>query len=363
MLRRSTRWRIAAAVAPLLLMGAALSGCATNDTASAGSATSEKGSVTSEKLPTDVPAGTTLNFADQGENIQTLMNASGFQGKLKAKVKYANFQGGPDILEAIRSGSIDLAYVGDTPPIQAQAAGQTVLIVGALRTSAPDYQLAVAPGEKISTLDQLKGKKIAYAEGSGRQPFVLRALKKAGLSKDDVTLVPLSVDEFPDAVRSGEVDVAPINEPTITHYLEAPGASKVPADQLEGLSNGLHYLYASADALKDPAKAAAISDFVQQWVKAEKWAIDNPAAWVKAYYVDTSDVSAADGERVVKAQGSITFPHLNAETIAKQQDTVNVIYEFGDIPKKLDAADEFDTRFDSVIDQAAKEVNASRESW
>lgn len=357
MLRRQVRLRISAAVAPLLLViGAALTGCGAEDTASAGS-------VTSEKLPTEVPSGTKLNFADQSENIQTLMKASGFQDKLKSNVKYANFQGGPAILEAIRAGSIDLAYVGDTPPIQAQAAGDTVLIVAALRTSAPDYQLAVAPGEKITTLDQLKGKKIAYAEGTGRQPFVLRALKKGGLTKDDVTLVPLSADEFPDAVRTGEVDVAAINEPTVTHYLEDPKASKVPADQLDGLSNGLHYIYASADALKDPAKAAAIRDFVANWVGAEKWAIDNPADWIKAYYVDTAEVAKADGERTVKAQGSITFPKLDDQTITKQQDTVDVIYDAGELPKKLDAADEFDTRFDSVIDQAAKEFGASRESW
>lgn len=357
MLRRRARMRIAAVAAPLLLMtGVALSGCGAEDTASAGS-------VTSKKLPTEVPSGTKLTFADQSENTQTLMKASGAQDKLKASVKYANFQGGPAILEAIRSGAVDLAYVGDTPPIQAQAAGDTVLIVGALRTSAPDYQLAVAPGEKITSLDQLKGKKIAYAEGTGRQPFVLRALKKGGLTKDDVTLVPLSADDFPDAVRTGAVDVAPINEPTVSHYLQEPKASEVPADQLAGLSNGLHYIYASGKALQDPAKAAAIRDFVQQWVRAEQWSIDNPADWIKSYYVDTSQLTTADGQRVVKAQGKVTFPRLDEQTIAKQQDTVDVIYDAGDLPEKLDAAKEFDTRFDSVIDEVATEVGASRDSW
>src|ERR1700712_437972 len=72
-------------------------------------------------LPTEVPAGTAIVVGDQNEQLQTLMKASGEQDKLASKATYANFLGGPAILEAFRADALDLATVGNVPPIQAQA--------------------------------------------------------------------------------------------------------------------------------------------------------------------------------------------------------------------------------------------------
>ena len=169
--------------------------------------------------PPEVPAGTALIVADQNEVLQTLLAASGEQKKLGAKVTYANFLGGPAILEAFRAGALDLATVGNTPPIQAQAAGERILIVAALQSSGLDNGLALRPGLKLSRLEDLRGKRIGYAEGTARQPFVLNALKAAGLTRKDVTFIPLRSADFPDAIRSGEIDVAPLNEPHLSRYL------------------------------------------------------------------------------------------------------------------------------------------------
>jgi sulfonate transport system substrate-binding protein len=156
-----------------------------------------------ETLPTKVPAGTKLVVADQNEELQTLMIASGEHAKLASSATYANFIGGPAILEAFRAGALDLATVGNVPPIQAQAAGDTVLIVAARQTSEPDYHFALRPGLTLNALQDFRGKRIAYAEGTGRQAFVLLALKLGGLTRKDVTFVPLRSSDMPDAVRSG----------------------------------------------------------------------------------------------------------------------------------------------------------------
>jgi sulfonate transport system substrate-binding protein len=139
-----------------------------------------------------VTPGTKLVVADQNELLQTLMRASGAQEKLSSTVTYANFLGGPAILEAFRAGALDLATVGNTPPIQAHAAGEQIPIVAARTSSETDYFFAVRPGLRIDSLEQLRGRSIAYGEGTGRQPFVLNALKLAGLTRKDVRLVPLT---------------------------------------------------------------------------------------------------------------------------------------------------------------------------
>ncbi|UZF93462.1 ABC transporter substrate-binding protein [Bosea sp. NBC_00550] len=302
-------------------------------------------------LPSQIPAGTKLVVADQNEALQTLIRASGVQDKLSSAVTYANFLGGPAILEAFRAGALDLATVGNTPPIQAHAAGENIPIVAARVSSETDYFFAVRPGLKINSLEELKGKSITYGEGTGRQPFVLNALKLAGLTRKDVKLVPLRAADFPDAVRTGQVDVAALNEPHFSRYLTDfadRGASALPKEQNDRLPKSLTYLYASKKALDDPAKAAAIREFVAGWIDASRWSHKNVDAWVDAYYVKRQNLKPADGRKIVESEGDYQFPLL-ASLIAKQQSLIDVIHEAGDLPKRLDARDEFDLRFDEVI--------------
>jgi sulfonate transport system substrate-binding protein len=309
-----------------------------------------------KELPTTVPAGTKLTVGDQNEELQTLMRASGEQQKLSSQVTYANFLGGPAILEAFRAGALDLATVGNTPPIQAQAAGEKILIVAARQSSEIDYHFAVRPGLTVTKLEDFRGKSIAYGEGTGRQPLVLNALKLAGLKKSDVKLVPLRAADFPDAVRSGQVDIAPLNEPHFSRYLADyadRGASSLPESEHDRLPRGITYLYASANALADPAKSGAIREFVAHWITANHWSGANPEDWVQAYYVKDQNLSPSDGRKIIKAIGTFTFPAL-ATLVPKQQSLIDVIYEAGDIPSRLDAKDEFDTRFDTVIAAGSK---------
>lgn len=314
------------------------------------------------ELPTAIPPGTKLVVADQNENLQTLMAASGQQARLSSSVSYANFLGGPAILEAFRAGALDLAVVGSAPPIQAQAAGENVRIVGARITSRPEYMFAIRPKLSVTSLQDFKGKRIAYGEGTGRQPFVLAALKQAGLTRKDVTLVPLKAADFPDAVRSGQVDIAALNEPHFTRYLTRyaeDGASGLPDAAHKTLPTSISYLYASAAALANPAKSAAIREFVQHWIGANEWSSHNPQEWVKAYYVDKQRLSQADGLGIVNAEGEKTYPLLK-DLIAPQQKLVDLIHAAGDLPRHLDAAEEFDLRFDPAISEAVQQLGAER---
>ncbi len=130
------------------------------------------------------------------------------------------------------------------------------------------------PGLGINSLEELKGKSIAYGKGTGRQPFVLNALKLAELTRKDVKLVPPRAADFPDAIRTGQVDAAALNEPDFSRYLADfadHGASALPKEQNDRLPKSLTYIYANKKALDDPAKAAAIREFVAGWIGASRW--------------------------------------------------------------------------------------------
>ncbi len=312
--------------------------------------------VDASRLPESIPEGTRLVFGDQNEKVQTLLKASGHEEKLGFEIEYANFRGGPAILEAFRAGALDIATVGSTPPIQAQVAGEDLPIVAAAQSSEPAYGLAVSPGAKVTSLKALKGTKIAYAEGTARQPFVLKALREGGLGRKDVTLVPLRVDDFVDALRTGQVDVAALTEPHFSRYIgEGPDRQErhIPFGEHAVLPRELTFLYASAKSLKDEAKAAAIVSLVKHWIAANQWAEAHPEDWAKAFYVDRHGLSPQEARRIIAAQGKVRFPALE-DLIAGQQADIDLLHEVGDIPSRLDARDEFDLRFDPVIARSLK---------
>ena len=311
-------------------------------------------------LPLAVPAGARLVVGDQNENLQTMLTASGVRGRLATRVEFANFLGGPEIFEAFRAGALDVAMVGSTPPIHAHAAGESLPIVAALKSARPAYALALRPGLVLNGLHELKGKRIAWAEGTARQPFVLSALKRAGLKPEDVRLVSLKVADFPTAIKTGQVDVAPLNEPHLSRYLKAYAVEKaqaLPEAAHEGLPTSTHYLYASRRALADPAKAAAIRELVAGWMAAVAWTRSSPNDWVNAYYVKRQGLKEADGAAIVRADGEMRFAPLR-DTVSEQQELIDLIHGAGQLPRRLDAREEFDFRFDSLFAERSAAAGA-----
>jgi sulfonate transport system substrate-binding protein len=313
-------------------------------------------------LPTEVPPGTTLVIADQSEAQQVALRASGELDRLPFTAEFANFTGGPAILEAFRAGAADVASVGDTPPIQALVAGEDVPIILARRTDPSSTRLAVAPGVGARTLADLRGKRIAYAEGTAQQVIVLRALEKAGLSTADVELVRLQLGEFNDAVRTGQVDIAPLNEPRLTRFLKdagPQGGGVIDPAETASTSSGLNFLYARREVLQDPAKAAALRAYVQHYIRSQQWINDHQEEWIQTYYVQNQGISAEDGKRIVDSLGTITFPRLDDTVVRAQQATIDVIDRAGQLPRKVRAADGFDLRFADVVAEAVPAAGAS----
>lgn len=292
-----------------------------------------------------------LVVADQSELVRNLLEASGQQKNLKFDVEFPNFAGGPAILEAIRAGALDIAYVGDTPPIQARASGTLLPIVATFTREVAQYRLTSRPGLKINKLSELKGKKLSYVEGSGRQVFLIEALNRAGLKLDDVTLVNLRVADLPDALRSGAVDVAVLQEPFVTRLTNQAGASAVLDPEERKLLPSTSYFYARPDVLADPAKVEAIRQFLTAYVKAGKWSNEHDKEWAKFYYTDFQRVSPEDSAAILAGQSPLVF-QTSAEAIPHHQKLIDILYQAGSIKQDFDAKGSFVDTFDKVIEQS-----------
>ncbi|MFO1027708.1 MAG: aliphatic sulfonate ABC transporter substrate-binding protein [Acetobacteraceae bacterium] len=146
--------------------------------------------------------------------------AKGFEAK-GVKVEWIEFQFGPPMLEAMRVGSVDLGIVGDTPPIFAQAAKGDLMYVAAAR-GAPQ-SLLLPPGSPLQTIQDLKGRKVAFGRGSSAHNFLLMVLEKAGLRYEEIQPVLLGPADAGAAFSQGAVEAWSIWEPYASLYNNRPG--------------------------------------------------------------------------------------------------------------------------------------------
>lgn len=68
--------------------------------------------------------GSTLSIVKARGNLEARLKAEG------VKVTWTEFPAGPQMLEGLNVGSIDIGVVGETPPVFAQAAGADLVYVG-----------------------------------------------------------------------------------------------------------------------------------------------------------------------------------------------------------------------------------------
>jgi NitT/TauT family transport system substrate-binding protein len=112
-------------------------------------------------------------------------------------------------------------------------------------------------GRNIDTLDQLKGKKVGIARGSGGEVFWLAMLDKLKLSAADYTVVNVEAPEMVAALERGNIDAYAVWEPWVTRGLSAVKNTKVLRDQEGILEQGV-YIYMNRGWIgKNPAPAEA----------------------------------------------------------------------------------------------------------
>ncbi|WP_278263320.1 ABC transporter substrate-binding protein [Nocardia sp. AG03] len=335
---RKTIRRIALLAAATSLLAVS---CATGD---------EDNSALTAPLPTTVPPGVSLAVA--ANTAKVALTASGELGKLPFTVSsWPAVQAGPDVIQAFRGGSVDLATNAGIPPIHAHATGLDAKIVGVKVRTTPLYKLATAPGSNINSVADLRGKKIGFSPGQAQGLVVLRTLKAAGIRTDEVQLVELSSTKFLTALQAKELDVAPLGEPSLTKYLDkyaSEGATGVETTAVDALS----VLWAPTAVLRDENKAAAVAEFVKFWARGEVWAWEHPDEWIDAYYVKDQSVSVADGKRILTTVEQPYFPENWDEAISWEQETIDLVTSAGFFGKSFDAEELFDRRFEKIAYEA-----------
>ncbi|MDQ7842972.1 MAG: NrtA/SsuA/CpmA family ABC transporter substrate-binding protein [Armatimonadota bacterium] len=143
------------------------------------------------------------------------------------------FPTGVDLLNALQAGEIQMGQVG-VPLIGAVLRGMDLVILGNYSGSSSrlggDNTMAVVsrPGTNITSIRDLRGKRIAVSFGTISHLYILGVLERARLSVNDVTLVNTPPAEMPVALRGGAVDAFATWDPwPVIALREIPGTYEV----------------------------------------------------------------------------------------------------------------------------------------
>ncbi|MFK0387075.1 ABC transporter substrate-binding protein [Agrobacterium sp. NPDC090273] len=307
-------------------------------------------SASNTPLATAVPEGTVLTIGDPV--TQKALELSGLDKELSFEVRWANISGGPQTSEAFRARALDVGSVAEIPSIFANWNNLPVRNIAYKERrdpiANPIYRFGVAPGVEVKGLADFRGKRIAFSPGQAQGTLVLRALQSVGLTKDDVTLVelPSTADVYPKALASKQVDIAPIGGVNIRRYISQYGSDGATLVE-HGLRDDPGHLYAPQWVLDDPAKAAALAEFVGLWAKANDWVNRNPERWLKEYYVGKEGLSEEDGKYLIELTGEQVVSGDWRDVKERHQATINLLADqLGYKPFDVEAI--FDNRFEKL---------------
>ena len=180
--------------------------------------------------------------------------------KIGAAFTWQEFKSGPLVNEAVAAGEADLGFMADLPAIIAKSSGQPIEVISNVAYGEKGLAVLVKSDSEISSVAELKGKKVAYATGSYAQHLLAVLLDKEGLKLEDVESINLGAGDQPAALASGEVDAIVIWEQYISQ-LTSDGTAKVLADGT-GVKRGNMITYILSDyADQNP-------EVVKAWIRA-----------------------------------------------------------------------------------------------
>ena len=122
-----------------------------------------------------------------------------------AKISWNEFPAGPQILEALAVGSLDVGVTGDTPPVYAQAANKPLYYIAYEAAKPLASAILVPKDSKITKLNELKGKRIALQKGSSAHYLLVQAVRKAGLQWSDIQPIWLTPADARAAFQKGPI--------------------------------------------------------------------------------------------------------------------------------------------------------------
>jgi taurine transport system substrate-binding protein len=265
------------------------------------------------------------------------------------KITWTKFDSGADINTAFVAKSVDIAAIGSSPVARGLSAPLNIPYqVGFVLDVAGDNEALVARnGSGITSIAQLRGKKVATPFASTSHYSLLAALHQAGIKESELKIVDLEPQDIVAAWTRGDIDAAYTWLPTLDE-IKKTGRVLITSKQLATAGKPTLDL-----GVLSTAFIQAHPDAVTAWRKAESQALDlianDPASAAKAVGAELN-LSPADAEHqlsqgVFLKPADISSPEWlgTPGSVGKIADNLVAAAQFLKDQQKVDAVPSLDT--------------------
>lgn len=282
-------------------------------------------------------SGKTLRIGYQKYGNFVILKARGTLEKRLApqgvSVQWREFPAGPQLLEGLNAGAVDVGTVGETPPIFAQAGGVDFVYIGNAPPAPKSEAIVVQQDSPIRTVADLRGKKVAFNRGSNVHFLLVKALEHAGLSYTDIQPIYLTPADARAAFIQRGIDAWVIWDPYFA-AVERQANARIVADGVGLVNNTQFYLSARKFADAQPELLHVLLDElnrVDQWSRAHIPEVASQLSPLVGIDAPTLEVAMK--------RTSYGVQPVDAATLASQQQIADTFTSLKLIPKKLVVAD------------------------
>lgn len=198
--------RVLALISALAIAAVSIMGCGENGSAAAAdSAGTEKVTVRigTQEMPNDEGIAKALDYfkEEMGDNVD---------------IELSVFASGKDVNVALASDSIDIGLIGNCPATIAITQELGVEMIWIHEVLGSVESLVAKDDSGIASVEDLKGKRVAVPFASTAHFSLLKALKTAGLTEQDLTIYDMESDKIYASWTNGDIDAAYIWQPTLS---------------------------------------------------------------------------------------------------------------------------------------------------
>ncbi|MFC6704265.1 aliphatic sulfonate ABC transporter substrate-binding protein [Flexivirga alba] len=281
--RRATA--LISVVAAVVAVGSSLAACGSSGGAGTGSGA------------TKIKIGYTADFSGSAAfavaQKQGLFAKEGLDPDLKV------FTNGPLQIQAFGSGDLDVGYIGPGALWLPQSGKAKVIGINQLGLA--DHLIA-RPGKAITSVADLKGKKVAVPQGTSGDMIFQLALKKAGLSPKDVNVVNMDPSTVVTAFSSGSVDAAATWYPLLdTIKKKVPNFVDLASDKNYYPQQTFPNVFVASNSYVDK-HSATVKKFLRVVQQANDWIVKHPkeAEQIDAKYLKVPQENLSTATDYVK---------------------------------------------------------------
>lgn len=230
-------------------------------------------------------------------------------------IEVSNFENGPAVNEAFLSGSVDIVNgIGDQPIVTALNVGQVDARILSTASIMPNMGIIVGNDTGISSVADLKDKKIAVQIGTSAHKALLYILQDNGVAAEDVELVNLSgSDTAIAALEKKEVEAAFLTGYAFTTAEEKGIGTEIANAQAHPMYTYIEALGSFVDEHPD-----LVEKFLQATKRGEEFLKENPEEGYQAI----SDLLGMEVDQVKETTAPTDYSiQLTDEAVQNLYDT------------------------------------------